>query len=90
MKEAALQAQKVLSQQIFSMQMTETLINDLLDLAKLENEKFQLNTSYFSLIDTIHSSFQILIKSAIIKKVTLAAEIDNMNQLQVVNLIHGD
>jgi len=33
--------------------MIENLINDLLDLAKIENNKFKLNEEYFDLTNTI-------------------------------------
>ena len=41
--------QDLLKLQIFSQQMMEILINDLLDLAKLENNKFKLDQAYFNL-----------------------------------------
>ena len=37
--------------------MMENLINDLLDLAKLEQNQFMLNTEYFNLCSTIYQSF---------------------------------
>ena len=37
--------------------MIENLINDLLDLAKIENNKFTLNNKYFDLIETIKETF---------------------------------
>ena len=42
----------------------ENLINDLLDLAKLENNSFQLSKDYFNLGNSIYEAFQILISSA--------------------------
>ncbi len=40
--------------------MMENLINDLLDLAKLENNSFQLTSEYFNLADIIFEAFQII------------------------------
>jgi signal transduction histidine kinase len=39
--------------------MLENLINDLLDLAKLENNTFSLTKEYFNLMDTIYQAFKI-------------------------------
>lgn len=39
--------------QIYSQSMMENLINDLLDLAKMENHKFKINKEYFNLTTTI-------------------------------------
>ena len=44
--------------------MVENLINDLLDLAKLENSSFVLDKSYFNLADIINQALQMLIFSA--------------------------
>ena len=46
-----------LQKQIISQKMLENLINDLLDLAKLENNSFTLNSEYFDLTDVIEQSF---------------------------------
>ena len=43
----------VTKQQCNSSNMLENLINDLLDLAKIENNKFSLNQDYFDLAETI-------------------------------------
>ena len=37
--------------------MLGNLINDLLDLAKLENNSFKFDQDYFSLADTIYEAF---------------------------------
>jgi signal transduction histidine kinase len=37
----------------FSATMLLNLINDLLDLAKLENQSFNLNATYFNLLDDV-------------------------------------
>ena len=43
----------------FSQYMAENLINDLLDLAKLENNTFSFTNEYFNLMDTIYQAFKI-------------------------------
>jgi signal transduction histidine kinase len=45
---------------VFSSAMNENLINDLLDHAKLENNKFQINTDFFNLVQTIKNSISII------------------------------
>ena len=38
--------------------MVETLINDLMDLAKFDNEKFRFDEEYFCLLETIQEAIQ--------------------------------
>jgi signal transduction histidine kinase len=45
---------------MFSATMLLNLINDLLDLAKIENHAFQLNWNYFDLFDVIEKSAETL------------------------------
>jgi signal transduction histidine kinase len=40
--------------------MVENLINDLLDMAKLENNSFNISNEYFDLAQTIFEAFQII------------------------------
>ena len=54
----------ILRKQIISQQMLENLINDLLDLAKLENNQFTFNSEYFDLTSVIFDSFETLIHQA--------------------------
>ena len=44
--------------------MTETLINDLLDLAKLENNQLLIHKEYFNLGYTVYEALQMLKFSA--------------------------
>jgi signal transduction histidine kinase len=55
--EKAQQAQSILQNQIYSQTMMENLINDLLDLAKLESNNFSLSQEYFNLGSTIYEAF---------------------------------
>lgn len=60
-KKITTQLMKMLEQQTFSQKMQENLINDLMDLAKLENSKFKIQREYFSLPKMMMNSFQILL-----------------------------
>ena len=57
--------------------MQETLINDLLDLAKMDNNKFSINTDYFDLVETLKHSFQILLKVANMRQIKLTSSIED-------------
>ena len=41
--------------------MLENLVNDLIDLAKIENNKFSLNQDFFDLPNTVHQTLEILL-----------------------------
>lgn len=68
----------------------ENLINDLLDLAKLENNTFTLSSSYFNLASTIQEAFQMLLFSAKEQGIDLVAEISEIEHLDFIQHIHGD
>ena len=51
---------KVTQSQCYTSNMLENLINDLLDLAKIENNKFTLNLNYFDLTETIEQTLKIM------------------------------
>ena len=65
------------------------LINDLLDLAKQERLSFQLEKSYFNLIDTIRNSFDTLNYLANLKKVKTKLMVDP-NQIKHFEEIFSD
>ena len=46
---------------MLSQHMMSNLINDLLDLAKLENNSFTFSYSYFNLSETIYESVQMVL-----------------------------
>ena len=56
--------------------MLEILITDLLDLAKIENNKFTLNNNYFNLIDTIDTTLKIMLFQANKKQIGLTVSIN--------------
>jgi signal transduction histidine kinase len=51
-------AEELLESVIFSTTMLNNLINDLLDLAKMESLTFKFNEEYFDLHKLVKSSFQ--------------------------------
>jgi signal transduction histidine kinase len=53
-------AEKLLKTQVYSQRMMENLINDLLDLAKLENMSFTISSEYFDLGALIFEAFQMI------------------------------
>lgn len=56
-KEVLKQTEDKIQIQIFSQQMMENLINDLLDLAKIQKNQFHINKEYFNLAQIMESSF---------------------------------
>jgi len=63
-----------------------TIINEILDLSKIESERFQLESYDFNLKSVIDSVIEILVLKAERKNITLAAEIDR----DVPYLLKGD
>jgi len=49
-----LHCERIIKKQLFSLEMTENLINDLLDLAKIDNHSFKFDLEYFNLASTIY------------------------------------
>ena len=66
------------------------MINDLLDLAKLENNSFSFNKEYFNLGSSIYEAFQILLSTANQQNIELVAQIDKIENLDLIKSIHGD
>ena len=54
--------------------MLMTLINDLLDFAKIENQKFRIKEAYFNLNDLIRKAFKTVEIQAINKNISLKYE----------------
>ena len=76
--------------QVYSSTMNENLINDLLDLAKMENGKFSLHSEPFNLVQTIKAAFHIVHDMAAQRDITLTAVIDEQKHLGLVQSILGD
>ena len=70
--------------------MAENLINDLLDLAKLENNTFSFTNEYFNLMDTIYQAFKISENTANQLGIDMKAEIDCKENFKLIKAIHGD
>ena len=70
--------------------MVENLINDLLDLAKMENNQFNISNDFFDLSTTIYEVFQMVSNQATGDKIELKAVIDQKANLKILNLFYGD
>lgn len=64
-----LEIDNLLKNSVFSSTMLLNLINDLLDLAKIENSSFKLNGTYFDLFDVIEKSAETLDSQLGFKKI---------------------
>ena len=82
--------QEMLQQQVFAQQMMENLISDLLDLAKMKNNKFELHASYFNLVATIQNCFQILLPSSQQQKIKFSLDVEDRKILDLVQCFFGD
>ena len=74
----------------FAENIVESLINDLLDLAKLENNSFSFTSEFFSLSQLIFDALKMLQFSAQQQEVALSAEIDSLATLDLIQAIQGD
>lgn len=72
------------------MKMVDHLINDLMDLAKMDNEQFKINQSYFNMVGTLHGSLMILKDNANLRDVKLKVSIDHKQHLVFLEHIKGD
>lgn len=89
-KSRAKESENILQRFKFSQQMMENLINDLLDLAKLENNQFTLTNEYFNLQHTIFKALQMLQFMASQNEIELKAVIDKRIHLNLIQLMIGD
>ena len=70
--------------------MQENLINDLMDLGKLERGIFRVENEYFSLPQVVQQAFQIVKATADQKQIKLIANIQKMKNLAYFQQLHGD
>ena len=84
------ESENILQRFKFSQQMMENLINDLLDLAKLENNQFSITNENFNLQTIIFQSLQMLQFMATQNGVELKAVIDNRIHLNLIQSVIGD
>jgi signal transduction histidine kinase len=81
---------KQLKSQLFSQNMVGHLIDDLMDLSKIENCKFKFNNEFFCLYAVIHDVFQMMLSQVVGQGIQLRLEIEDPQQLAVFNNIWGD
>ena len=89
-RQANSRAQKMLQMQVFSQSMMETLINDLLDLAKMEADHFKFDEAYFNPLKSIRNAFECLLTTANHSRVRLIGEIEHKASLCKIQSILGD
>ena len=86
----ASETHKQLKNLVFPQRLLENLINDLLDLAKSENNTLSFNNEFFDLTDVIQEVFKVSGYVADDKKITLRAEIDSRPSLDLIKSIKAD
>lgn len=74
---------------MFSAFLMNNLVSDLLDLAKLQNNAFQLNLGEFNLIQAVQDVFSIVCFQAENKQIKLRLKA-NMDQAQIFQRLIGD
>jgi signal transduction histidine kinase len=72
-----MKVEKFIENSIFSAFMVSNLINDLLDLAKLENSAFQLNLEQSNLIEVVEKAFSVISFQAANKNIKLILSLDS-------------
>ena len=60
----------------FQSKMQQNLINDLLDLSKIDSFNFKFNNDYFNMIDLIKNAFNTIKHSASKKNINLMHKLD--------------
>ena len=70
--------------------MIENLIDDLLDLAKMQNESFKLRQEYFDLGYTTLKAFEILTHSAHERGIELKASVSSKQDMKFLHSVVGD
>ena len=81
---------QLLQRQQYSTKMVENLINDLMDLAKIENNKFKLYESYYSLPNTISETLEMMSFMAQQKSIKLKGCVESRQHLKLISNIYGD
>ena len=70
--------------------MNENLINDLLDLAKMDNCKFEIHKEYFSLVTAVERAFSVIHHCARQRGINLLGIVDTENDLDLLQSVLGD
>jgi K+-sensing histidine kinase KdpD len=89
-KQFRAEALPVLENVIFSQSMTENLINDLMDLGKLQQGVFKFDQVYFSLPKVVQNAFQMVRATADSKEIKLEANIKHLGNLEYLDNLCGD
>jgi len=79
-----------LRQNLLTQSMIENLIDDLMDFAKMDNNSFVLNQTFFNLEETISEAFNILKQGAYQKQIKFSAKMDKKENLKFTQAIYGD
>jgi len=74
---------------IFSSLTMKNLVNDLLDVAKIQNSCFTLNNDYFNLIEVVQEAFSIIQFHAQQKDISLMLEL-NENTPSMFKRVYSD
>ena len=74
----------------FSQNMVENLINDLMDLGKLQKGVFKFDNELFSLPNVIMQAFETVKATALKRKIQLCELICNKNNLDCLHKLEGD
>ena len=80
----------LLRNSLFSSTMLLNLINDLLDLAKIENQQFNLNTTLFNLHDIINKAIDTLEFSAKQKNIDVSYKFEMQNVASLISIAGDD
>ena len=70
--------------------MLENLVNDMMDLAKLDNRHFKLDDDYFNLNHTILRTLDMFSHQAFQQRVEIRGTVDDPNTLFYVSRMIGD
>ena len=70
--------------------MMENLINDLMDLSKMNNNHFEISKDYFNLSLLVFECLQMIVDSANKRNINLKAEIDDEIDLELIKYLLGD
>lgn len=79
----------MLKNSMFSASMVKNLINDLLDLAKLETQNFNFNNEYFNLKDAIRNAIYQVTYLASQRNIKVYHKYNKLNQSEQNKSIHG-
>ena len=70
--------------------MTECLVNDMMDLVKMENGVFKITYEYFDLRMVVYKAFNIIKYQANHKKLKLIGLIEYSENIQFLSNVWGD